>query len=158
MARSHRPHILATLVLLAFAALLVAAPVSSAPLATSPLAIRTSDGKEHRFTVELAETPEQREQGLMFRKTLAADAGMLFDFKESQDVSFWMKNTLIPLDMLFIASDGRIARIAQRAVPLSTAPISSGAPVLAVLEVNGGTAARLGIKPGDQVLHPIFEH
>lgn len=139
------------------AALAAGAAPGSARLPTSPLAIRTADGSEHRFTVELASTPEERAQGLMFRKALAPDAGMLFDFKELGPVAMWMKNTLIPLDMLFIARDGRIVRIAERTVPLSLTPIPSGEPVLAVLEVNSGTAARLGVRPGDRVVHPILQ-
>lgn len=130
----------------------------AAELSTSPLIIKENDGTEHRFTVELANTTAQREKGLMFRKSLAPDAGMLFDFKEPQVVAFWMRNTFIPLDMLFINAKGRIVRIAERVVPLSDAPISSGEPVRAVLELNGGTAARLKLRPGDVVIHPIFEH
>ncbi len=139
------------------AALAAAAALGSAQLPTSPLLIRTADGSERRFTVELASTPEERARGLMFRKALAPDAGMLFDFKELGPVAMWMKDTLIPLDMLFIARDGRIVRIAERTVPLSLTPIPSGDPVLAVLEVNSGTTARLGIKPGDRAIHPIFQ-
>ena len=139
------------------AALQVAAALASAQLPTSPLIIRGADGSEHRFAVELAGTPEERAQGLMFRKSLAPDAGMLFDFKEPGPVAMWMKDTLIPLDMLFISRDGRIARIVERTVPLSLAPIPSGEAVLAVLELNGGTAARLGLKAGDRVIHPIFQ-
>ena len=139
------------------AALATAAALGSGQLPTSPLVIRTADGGEHRFTVELASTPEERAQGLMFRKALAPDAGMLFDFKELGPVAMWMKNTVIPLDMLFIGRDGRIVRIAERTVPLSLTPIPSGEPVLAVLELNSGTAARLGVRPGDRVVHPILQ-
>jgi uncharacterized protein len=110
----------------------------------------------HVFHVEIAATPEQMAQGLMYRKSLAPDAGMLFDYGSPQPASFWMKNTLIPLDMIFIAPDGRILNIHERAVPGSLDPIPSAGPVRGVLEVNGGTASRLGIKPGDRVLHPIF--
>lgn len=123
---------------------------------TSPLSIQTSDGKTHRFTVEVVATPEARTQGLMFRRSLAADAGMLFDFGQTAPVAMWMKNTLIPLDMLFVASDGRIVNIAQRTVPHSLTLIPSAKPVRFVLEVTGGTAARLGLKPGDKLLHPLF--
>jgi uncharacterized protein len=103
------------------------------------------------FNVELATTPDQMEVGLMFRQNLAPDAGMLFVYPSEQQVAFWMKNTVIPLDMLFIAGDGKIRRIVERTIPLSTAVIPSVDEVRAVLEVNGGTAARLGIKPGDVV-------
>jgi uncharacterized protein len=144
--------------LLALGALLLALPdlARAAELPRSPLVIKTADGVEHRFTVELATTEAERERGLMFRTAMAPDAGMLFDFKEVEPVAMWMKDTYLPLDMLFIARDGRIAHIAERAVPYSLATISSGEPVLAVLELNSGTASRLKIKPGDRVIHPIF--
>ncbi len=115
-----------------------------------------SGGKRIPFKVEIADTDERRALGLMYRTTLAADAGMLFDFRRDEDVAMWMRNTRIPLDMLFIDRTGRIVNIAERAVPFSEATISSAAPVRAVLEVNGGTAARLGLRPGDRVIHPIF--
>ena len=123
--------------------------------ATSELTIVTATGP-HRFTVEVAETPAQMEQGLMFRRTLALDAGMLFDYKAPTVATMWMRNTLIPLDMLFVDAQGRIVNIHQRAVPQSLDVIAAGAPVRAVIELNGGTAARLGIAPGDRVQHPIF--
>jgi uncharacterized membrane protein (UPF0127 family) len=123
--------------------------------ATAPLTI-VGAGEPHHFTVELAVTPEQMEQGLMYRRALAPDAGMLFDFKEPTVATMWMKNTLIPLDMLFVDEHGRIVNIRERAVPESLAVISSTAPVRVVIELNGGTVARLGIKPGDEVRHPIF--
>ena len=126
-----------------------------ARFATSSLVIDTAAGPQ-RFTVELASSPEQQQQGLMFRRSLPAEAGMLFDFGDTRPASFWMKNTLIPLDMLFIAADGRVADIHERAVPLSEATIQSRVPVRAALEVNGGTVSRLGIRLGDLVHHPVF--
>ena len=120
------------------------------------LVIETAAGGKHSFQVELALTPEQQAQGLMFRRELAEDAGMLFLYRRSGFVSMWMKNTLIPLDMVFIAADGRIAYVAERTVPGSLASISAGEPVKAVLELNGGTAARLGIRPGDRVIYPAL--
>jgi len=105
----------------------------------------------HVFTVEMAATEEQREKGLMFRKSLPEGQGMLFDFHQEQSVSFWMKNTYIPLDMIFIRADGRILRIVENAEPLSERMIMSGGQVLAVLEVIGGTARKLGIATGDRV-------
>lgn len=113
--------------------------------------IETAAGKTYAFNVEIARTPDQHRQGLMWRTKLAPDAGMLFIYSSEQPVSMWMSNTLIPLDMLFIAADGNIVRIAERAVPKSEEIISSGRPVVLVLELNGGTAAKLGIKPGDRV-------
>jgi uncharacterized membrane protein (UPF0127 family) len=110
----------------------------------------------HSFTVEIADTEAAREKGLMFRKSLPEGTGMLFDFKQEQPVAFWMRNTYVPLDMLFIKADGRILRIAENATPLSEKTIPSGGPVLAVLEVVAGTARKLGIAPGDRVAHPIF--
>jgi uncharacterized protein len=122
---------------------------------TSVLTIVSATGP-HRFTVEVAETPGQMEQGLMFRKTMAPDAGMLFDYKTPTLATMWMRNTLIPLDMLFVDAQGRIVNIQERAVPQSLDVIAAAAPVRAVIELNGGTAARLGIAPGDRVQHPIF--
>jgi hypothetical protein len=123
--------------------------------ATSELTIISATGP-HRFKVELAETPEQMTQGLMFRTSLAPDAGMLFDYQQPTAATMWMRNTLIPLDMLFIDGQGRIVNIHERAVPQSLDVIAAAAPVRAVIELNGGTAARLGIEPGDRVVHPIF--
>ena len=123
--------------------------------ATATVTIVSASGP-HAFTVELAETPAQMEQGLMFRSELAPDAGMLFDFKTPTVATMWMRNTLIPLDMLFVGGDGRIVNIHERAIPQSDAIISAAAPVRVVIEVNGGTAARLGIKPGDRVTGSIF--
>ena len=116
----------------------------------NPLIVHAG-GSAYKFDVELATTPDQRAQGLMFRKSLGANAGMLFLYPDEEPVAFWMKNTLIPLDMLFIKADGTIAHIAHSAVPLDETPIPSTAPVKAVLEVNGGTANALGIKEGDKV-------
>lgn len=104
----------------------------------------------------MATTDAERAQGLMHRKELPAGQGMLFDFHRDQDVGFWMKNTFIPLDMIFIRSDGRIMRIAENTEPLSERIVQSGTPVRAVLEVIGGTSRKLGIAPGDRVAHPIF--
>jgi uncharacterized protein len=120
-----------------------------------PLAIVGGSGR-HAFQVEVARNDADRAQGLMFRRNLAPDRGMLFDFVRVQPISMWMQNTYIPLDMIFIRADGTIARVAENAEPLSTRTIPSGEPVLAVLEVPGGTAARLGIKPGDRVEHSLF--
>jgi len=121
----------------------------------SSLAIETG-GRELKFEVDMATNDAERSHGLMFRKSLGPYEGMLFDFHQEQPVSFWMKNTLIPLDMIFIAADGTIRHIHSNAVPLSTDAIPSQFPVRGVLEINGGSAKLLGLKPGDKVKHPIF--
>ena len=139
-----------------------AEPASNA--AEAPAAARTSPagldlvlltidsgGRRHAFTVEVARTAEQQEHGLMERRALAPDAGMLFPFDPPRPASFWMRNTLIPLDMVFIRPDGKIARIAVNTKPYSDAPISSYEPVAAVLEVAGGRTVQLGIKANDRV-------
>jgi uncharacterized protein len=110
----------------------------------------------HTFAIELAATPEEREKGLMFRRELPEGRGMLFDFKQDINVTMWMKNTYIPLDMLFIRADGRIQRIAENTEPQSERIIPAGAPVRAVLELIGGSAKKFGIRPGDRVAHPMF--
>jgi len=135
---------------------LLAAP-AQAPAAgdLQPLEI-ASKGGVHVFAVEMASTPEEQAKGLMFRRNLPEGQGMLFDFHREQPTSFWMKNTYIPLDMIFIRGDGRILRIAENTTPLSEALVTSGGPVRAVLEVNAGTARKLGIAPGDRVAHSIF--
>lgn len=115
-----------------------------------PLAIHTADASR-RFEVEVAITPAEQEKGLMFRKALGPDTGMLFPMDPPRTASFWMKNTLIPLDMLFIRTDGTIAFIGANAQPYSQEPVSAGIPVAAVLELAGGRAAALGIKEGDRV-------
>jgi uncharacterized protein len=120
-----------------------------------PLEI-ASKGGVHVFAVEMAVTPEEQAKGLMFRKQLPEGQGMLFDFHREQPTSFWMKNTYVSLDMIFIRADGRILRIAENTVPLSETLVPSGGPVLAVLEVVAGTAKKLGIAAGDRVAHPIF--
>lgn len=106
--------------------------------------------------VEIADTEAERSQGLMCRRTMAPDHGMLFDFQSEKPVYFWMKNTILPLDMIFVASDGRIVAIAPNTTPFSVAPVGPGAPVQAVLELNAGRAAALGIAPGDRLKHRIF--
>ena len=115
-----------------------------------PLTIRSATG-EHRFTVEVAATPEQQARGLMYRRSLADGRGMIFPYDPPQPVGFWMKNTLIPLDIIFIRADGRIAQIAANTVPHSLEPVASGEPVATVLEIRGGRAAELGIRAGDLV-------
>ncbi|MCU0985634.1 MAG: DUF192 domain-containing protein [Acetobacteraceae bacterium] len=120
------------------------------------LVIVTRDGTRHAFMVEMAVTPEQQTVGLMFRPSVPADGGMLFDWGSPRESNMWMRNTIASLDMIFIAADGRIHRIAERTVPFSLATVSSNGPVRATLEVAAGTAERLSIRVGDRVLHPIF--
>lgn len=143
--------------LFAVAAFLSIALGSAVALAAdqTTLEIVTKNGV-HVFSVELAVNDADRQKGLMFRKELPEGRGMLFDFKHDQDVSMWMRNTYIPLDMLFINSDGTIRRIAENTVPMSERTIPSGGPVRGVLEVIAGTAKKLGIAAGDRVAHPLF--
>lgn len=122
-----------------------------------PLEIVTASGVVP-FSVEVMRNDEELQQGLMFRKELPEGRGMLFDFRTERPVSMWMKNTLIPLDMIFIQANGRILRIAENTEVQSERIIPSGGPVRGVLEVIAGTAKKLGIKPGDRVAHPLFDH
>lgn len=110
-----------------------------------------SAGRQHRFTVEVARTAEEQATGLMNRQSLAPDRGMIFPFDQPRVASFWMKNTLIPLDLIFVRVDGSIANIEANTVPLSLDPVLSIEPVAAVLEIAGGRAEELGIRPGDKV-------
>jgi uncharacterized membrane protein (UPF0127 family) len=128
-------------------------PVQAADVAfdKAPLAIKTRDGKTHGFTVELALTSDQRAQGLMFRREMPADHGMLFDFAQTRQVMMWMKNTFLPLDMLFVSKDGKVETVHENAVPQSEAIIDSRVPVAYVIELNAGTAKRLAITPGARV-------
>jgi uncharacterized membrane protein (UPF0127 family) len=121
----------------------------------APLTIDAASG-QFEFQVEMAVSPEQRGRGLMFREELAEDRGMLFDFGRLQQASMWMRNTYVPLDMLFIDPEGRITQIAAEIRPLSDAVIASREPVRAVLELRAGVTAKLGIRPGDRVVHPLF--
>ncbi len=120
-----------------------------------PLTLVTSSGR-HEFRVEVARNDADRARGLMHRRTLPADRGMLFDFERVGPVSMWMENTFISLDMIFIRADGTVARVAENTEPLSQRIIPSGEPVLAVLEVIAGTSKRIGLRAGDRVEHPMF--
>ncbi len=120
------------------------------------LVIVTHDGKRHGFDVEVARTPQQQETGLMFRTSVPADGGMLFVWPQPQESEMWMKNTLAPLDMVFIEADGTIRHIAEDTVPHSLAIIDSRGTVAATLELQGGITAKLGIVPGDRVLGKPF--
>jgi uncharacterized membrane protein (UPF0127 family) len=145
-----RRALLGTLVALVAAAPGLVRAQSTEKFKTGKLSI-VSAGKRNNFTVELAITDRQQQQGLMYRRTLAPDAGMLFDYVTPTRITMWMKNTFIPLDMIFIGADGKVVDIAERAVPQSETIIPSKVPARAVLELNGGTVQRLGIKVGDTV-------
>jgi hypothetical protein len=138
-----------------FVALALLFPVAAlaAPLPVETITIDTKAGP-HSFTVEVAADDESRERGLMYRKEMAPDAGMLFDFHTPQLVSFWMENTILPLDMLFVRRDGTIARIKANATPYSRENIPSGEPIQLVIELNAGRAAALGITEGAKVHAP----
>lgn len=132
-------------------------PVAQDTLLVEKLAIETADGKKHVFDVEIARTPAEHSYGLMNRKSMGMNYGMLFLFPVEAERSFWMRNTLIPLDMIFIREDGAIHSIHDSAIPHDLTPIYSKGPALAVLEINGGRAAALGIKPGDRVIYRTFK-
>ncbi len=142
----------------------IAVAAQSVPGKTGPqpelpkekLVIITSDGVKHPFNVEMAISNEQQMTGLMFRPSVPADGGMLFDWGQSRDSAMWMKNTISSLDMLFINGDGTVRRIAENTTPRSLATISSGGPVRATLELAAGTAARLHIQVGDKVEQRVF--
>ena len=147
--------------------LLALAPVAARAQAPEPTAaqpelpkekliITTHDGVQHVFQVEMAMTPMQQITGLMFRTSVPADGGMLFDWGTPRESQMWMKNTLVPLDMVFINQDGTIRAIAENTVPESLAVIDSHGPVLATLELQGGITAKLGIVVGDKVTGKIF--
>lgn len=142
------------------AALVAAAAPAPAPVmaqlvgfGTSPMTIETADGRKHRFTVELALTEAQQMQGLMYRRSLAPDHGMLFIYSADAPLAMWMKNTYIPLDMLFLRADGRIINIIENVPPLTLDTRPSNGPARAAVELAAGTVARLGIRPGDRVVH-----
>ncbi len=134
--------------------LVAAGPAWPAERQTLEIASKTG---VHAFSVEIADNDAEREKGLMYRKELPEGQGMLFDFEHEGPVGFWMKNTYLSLDMIFIRGDGRILRIAENTEPFSTRIIPSGGPVRAVLEVIAGTARKFGLAPGDQVAYPIFK-
>jgi len=143
------------LIALFLAALSLATARQTSAAEVQPLEIATKSGVR-TFAVEMARTEEEKTTGLMYRKELADGRGMLFDFSPEQPISMWMKNTFVPLDMIFIRSDGRILRIAENTEPQSTKIIPSGGPAKGVLEVVAGTARKYGIAAGDQVIHPLF--
>lgn len=157
-ARTHRLRHALRLCLIglaALAALVRAAPGIAEEATTEPLSIVTATGT-HSFSVEVMRTQPELEKGLMFRKSMPEDHGMLFDFKTEQSVMMWMKNTYIPLDMIFMAKTGKVVGIVANAKPMSEQILTVLTPTDAVLELNGGTAAKIGLEVGDLVRHPIF--
>jgi uncharacterized protein len=146
------------IVVLSFLGLTLLVPAARLPAQELQQLEIASKSGVHIFGVEMASTPEEQARGLMFRRELPEMQGMLFDFHREQPTSFWMKNTYVSLDMIFIHRDGRILRIEENTVPLSEDLIPAAGPVTvrAVLEVIAGTARKLGIAPGDRVTHPIF--
>ena len=133
------------------------AAAQDAPQCREDLAILRHDGQLSQFSIEIADSAAERAQGLMARPHLASSAGMLFVYPSPREVSFWMHDTLIPLDILYIDATGRVVRIARNATPLDETPIPSGAPVQYVLEINGGLAALLGLGPGSTLAHPAID-
>lgn len=130
-------------------------PLTAAPR-RDQLTLRTAGGN-HVIAIEIVESDEDKAYGLMFRTSVPEKTGMLFPYGKPQELTMWMKNTYVPLDMVFIRADGVVHRIEARTQPLSERLITSKGPVTAVLELAGGAAERLGLKPGDRVLHPLFK-
>lgn len=142
----------------ALIALALAGTVSQAAAACrDDVVTLRGDWGQARFTVEIADDPQERGRGLMFRETLAMSAGMLFIFERPHEASFWMKNTLIPLDLIFLDPTGTVRHVHHRAVPGDLTPIRGGDGIIKVLEINGGLAERIGIVPGSQMQHPAID-
>ncbi len=135
--------------------MLVVVPSLDAKMRRENLTIVTANGA-HEISIEVAETPEEKSVGLMFRRSVPEGTGMLFPYPVAQEVTMWMRNTYVSLDMVFIRADGVIHRIAERTEPFSERTIASNGSVTAVLELAGGAASRLGLKPGDKVIHRHF--
>ncbi|ABS64243.1 protein of unknown function DUF192 [Parvibaculum lavamentivorans DS-1] len=142
--------------LMVLGAVLVSSGCTEKPGQDANLTIETAGGEVHEFIVELAVDDEEQQRGLMFREKLADERGMLFFYPRCDTAQFWMKNTYIPLDMIFIEADGRISGIERNTEPETLAIYRSAGPVNGVLEINGGLTQRLGIAEGDYVRHPWF--
>jgi uncharacterized protein len=132
---------------------LSAAPAFADALSKGTLTLETATGP-HQFNVEVASTPQERERGLMLRPSLPAESGMLFLYETPQPIAMWMKNTIIPLDMIFIDAWGKVNRIESSTEPFSLDPIPSDGDVIGILEVNAGVAEKIGLKTGDKVIYP----
>ncbi len=145
----------AAAVLVVVVLLIPAAATAAEPARLEPVVVETAQGR-FTFTAEIADTPQLRQRGLMFRHHLAEDRAMLFDWGEVAPIAMWMRNTYVSLDMIFIGADGRVTKVAEATEPLSDTIITSDGPVAAVLEVVAGTAERIGLEPGDRVDHPMF--
>jgi uncharacterized membrane protein (UPF0127 family) len=146
---------LAALLVACSAALLAQASAGADAMRREKLELAIGPSR-YPLSVEIAESPAEKARGLMFRRALADNEGMLFLYSEPQEVTMWMRNTYLPLDMVFIAKDGTVTRIAESTTPFSEEQIASEGPVLAVLEIKGGLAEKLGLKPGDRLLHAAF--
>lgn len=146
----------ALLLFVGLAAAVAGASLGQAEMRKDVLKLVTSSG-EHTFKIEMALSGEEKARGLMFRRSLADDAGMLFPYEPPQEATMWMRNTYISLDMVFIRADGVVHRIEAGTEPFSEAVIASGGDVAAVLELKAGIAGRIGLKPGDRTLHSLFK-
>lgn len=144
------------MVALLFAVLTFANATGSFALEKKPLTIVTATG-QHKITVEVAKNRQEQATGLMFRTEIGQDEGMLFLYPRDMEITMWMKNTYIPLDMIFVKSNGRVLRVEENTVPFSERIIASGGDARAVIEMKGGSAARLGIKPGDKIEYETFK-
>jgi uncharacterized membrane protein (UPF0127 family) len=153
MRSRHMPLGLVRLAALAVFCAMAFVSAAVAAVKLEPLTFETASGPK-TFQIEVADTPKQREVGLMYRRSMPEDHGMLFDFGRPQEVSMWMQNTYVSLDMVFVGEDGRVTRVAENTEPLSTRIISSEGPARYVVELLAGSAKRIGLKPGDKVVHP----
>ncbi len=141
---------------LALAACAPQTPTSEGGAPMERLSVQADAQTTREFWVEIADDEEERQKGLMFRESLGADRGMLFDFGRPVPGSFWMKNTMVPLDIIFIGEDGRVRNVGANTIPFSTQPVLSDGPIRYVLEINAGQAATLGIDGGDKVVHRLI--
>ena len=154
----NRLYVLVVVVVVAIIAWYMKDKAFANEFAMDKLTVETTAGAKIPFNIEIADTPEKHAQGLMFRKSMAKDHGMLFMLNVNAITSFWMKNTFIPLDIIYIDQGGIIQTIRENAQPQSLEPLSSLVPVTGVLELNGGVARAMDIKPGAKVIHPYFNN